>query len=785
MSYHAKLTYGIQKYFTNFVGSTTWQASSQPDQAWQAAMMRNYGKAVAQEKAVPLRSVFQFLRTGDTDKNFAFPAVALDLDEKDFFPIENAAFDLVGLQDAFAKEWEKIKDGKPENVGTTLLYLAKKYLSKVAFSPEMPYISTFEHIKTTAAIAECIERGDGGKLLLVGVGLDNIQGFCYDIVSSKAAKSLKGRSFYLQMLLETIAQDILEGTHATQGHIIYARGGKMFLLLPDTADIRSKLDEIRENIIASFWTKFKTSLYIYLQYESFSAETSDQQAIWHKLNKSIKSDRGRKYQDLLITDYKTFFKPLEEGFEALEPVVGEGEGKKQFCRVTGEVINEADLKLNNLEASAQDEAPIWVSGYVKFQSDLGQQLPISDYYAYFKGEVALDDPHFMGSTSNFALPNETDLDTGLKPSQQRQLNNTHFLPTSPNGIAYGFSFYGGDKQPMKEVEGKRIVKGYEDLADVGEARGEKFTRLGVARMDVDNMGDLAKKANASFALNATFSTELDLFLSGYINTLWKSKDEYTEYINIVFAGGDDMLIVGRWDVVLDFVESFREKFRAFQGGRDDLSLSAALTLVTPKFPIAKAVAMTGEDLGKAKVHICDKDNPKNAFYFLDHPLNWTHEFPVVKELKNELVSFIKAEKLPRGLLIGFQAFHEQKKEQEKDVLRRKNILNDTLKSKEDKKSELQYITATPSWRWQLAYQLARLKNRLRREGKDDSEKKSDNETFKFLDDTATSIFTNRYNGNTLQSKYDFFDLLAIAARWGEYELRSQANKNDNHSNQDK
>ena len=346
--YHGKLAYGIRKYFPNFSGLEDWGGSTISETQWQAATLLNYAGATIKEKEVPLRSVFQFLKEGKTEGGKVFPYAPLSIDEANFFPQDKESGSFAALEDSFLKDWEKIKKGAPESVGETLLFLAKKYLSKVGCSPEMPHISAFEHIKTTAALAECMERSENGTLLLVGVGLDNIQGFCYDIVSSKAAKSLKGRSFYLQMLLDSIAQDILKhpAIKAAFGHIIYARGGKMFLLLPDNPEVRDTLEEIRENIINSFWEKYRASLYCYLRYQDFSATESNLVVVWGKLNDQITKDRKQKYNAKLIADFNLFFTPIEEGFDYDNPEhKGEkGIGKKQFCRVSGELIEQANLE---------------------------------------------------------------------------------------------------------------------------------------------------------------------------------------------------------------------------------------------------------------------------------------------------------------------------------------------------------------------------------------------------------------------------------------------------------
>lgn len=176
-------------------------------------------------------------------------------------------------------------------------------------------------------------------------------------------------------------------------------------------------------------------------------------------------------------------------------------------------------------------------------------------------------------------PRRTRIAANFSRLHRRALNDTDFLPVPPNGISYGFTFYGGNDQP-RTGEGK--IKDFEQLAGRENETGEGFTRLGVCRMDLDNLSKMATTAESSCALNASFSTQLDVFLSGYINTIWRNPDKaYRDYLNIVFAGGDDMLVVGRWDLVLDFTVEVRQAFRQFMGG-DPLAIYCRYSAGDPK-----------------------------------------------------------------------------------------------------------------------------------------------------------------------------------------------------------
>ena len=108
-----------------------------------------------------------------------------------------------------------------------------------------PDISLFDHLRSTAAIAACLEaegrnrqwceaaiKQNSPVCLLVGVDLSGLQTFIYTLASSGAAKSLRARSFYLQLITEALAARILADLGIPSCNLIYIGGGGFELLVP-------------------------------------------------------------------------------------------------------------------------------------------------------------------------------------------------------------------------------------------------------------------------------------------------------------------------------------------------------------------------------------------------------------------------------------------------------------------------------------------------------------------------------------------------------------------------
>ncbi|MBK7886863.1 MAG: hypothetical protein IPJ86_06010 [Bacteroidetes bacterium] len=194
--------------------------------------------------------------------------------------------------------------------------------------------------------------------------------------------------------------------------------------------------------------------------------------------------------------------------------------------------------------------------------------------------------------------------------------------------AGGISFYGGNDYPSY-TNGE--PKTFDELSG-GENDG--LRRLGVLRMDVDNLGKLFvdgfKHGMNTFSRYSALSRNLDYFFKGYLNEIWRSDAGFRDKTSIIYSGGDDLFIVGQWNETIRFAKRIREEFKKYICSNDKLSISGGIAIVSSKFPIAKAALLSGEAEHLAKDHTFGKLE-KNAFAMMGLPLNWDFELPYVEE----------------------------------------------------------------------------------------------------------------------------------------------------------
>ena len=64
--------------------------------------------------------------------------------------------------------------------------------------------------------------------------ISGIQSFIYNITSSGALKSLRGRSFAIEILMEHFIDELLNASELAGANLIYSGVGHCYILLPNT-----------------------------------------------------------------------------------------------------------------------------------------------------------------------------------------------------------------------------------------------------------------------------------------------------------------------------------------------------------------------------------------------------------------------------------------------------------------------------------------------------------------------------------------------------------------------
>lgn len=187
-----------------------------------------------------------------------------------------------------------------------------------------------------------------------------------------------------------------------------------------------------------------------------------------------------------------------------------------------------------------------------------------------------------------------------------------------------------------------------DLAS--QARGAAM--LGVLKADADGLGDAMQRTLAG-AKDLTplkaLSGRLETFFGSTLEKEMSDQGSRWASIYTVFSGGDDLLLVGPWDVMLDFACHVRRRFfEAFKAER--LTISAGVALVKPKFPIRLAAQQAEELLDLAKLHNAPRaDSPKDQCATLGALWKWSDHERII-DAGRQLADWVDAGVIQRGWL---------------------------------------------------------------------------------------------------------------------------------------
>jgi CRISPR-associated protein Csm1 len=766
----------------------------------------------------PVQSIFSVLPVRLRDEppsdtifgnNLHFPFMAMNLEDT-FFPQSEAKGSKEDVKKRFQEDYQKIAHLELFARGETLLHLMHKYCTVIPAGKDSA-ISLYDHAKLKAAIAVCLsDKNEKEKpFLLVGGDLSGIQEFIFDIVSKNAAKNLKGRSFYLHLLIDGIVQRFLQDTGLTQANIVFASGGKFYVLTPNNETIISEIKRLEQEITVELFEAHKVGLSITLDWLELSKEQLSGSKlgseIWMKLQDNLRNKKRSRFNVLISENFDDLFEAKEAGGETRRDAItneeiNDEEAKSKTVYTIGDAVPkrieslrefvELDVSIPVIKKSTQQQI---MAGFFlrdktyRLEGDLAFELDIQDDFQQDR------EMNLPGHRSiNYLLNNDKyqrKEGTLLKRLSINDPKDFLLLKNDEGSTINGFEFYGGNDFPLslaKGRDGRDLPKTFSEMAGAFDEERSKddplhyktefdklgeasFKRLAILRMDIDGLSGVFRNGFGEHGTLAHFSAlsrQLDWFFKGYLNTLWKKgvtgTYDWKAWTQIIYSGGDDLFIVGKWDCLIDFAEQIRSDLKKWTCHHAGIDISGGLVLVTHKYPIIKAAAQCGsaeyvakqyqfhrEHQGNSEIkYIARKESrflikEKNAITIFDLPLNWESEYKIVKNLKEDFVRLVKGEDIPRSIMMGLAAFYERKSNQKK-------------------------LDETPTWRWQVAYQLARSKDRVKsKEGKE------------FVEQLSINIFTQSHDSKTIDSNYDYFDLLNVAIRWAEYDLRSERNKSSN------
>ena len=554
------------------------------------------------------KMVYQGKRLDERKDGINYPVTQIENDQSEYRKTVtnniNAVLDDISLADLWFGRFCEVLEND-------LTYMPGSLLD--------PDISLFDQAKLCAAFALCMSFAGSEKndqFILYSMDFSGIQDFIYTIQSKGALKTLRARSFYLEILMENAIDDILDDIGVCRLNVLYAGGGHSYMILPNDESVISKLEAYNQTLNDWLVDTFDISLFVGHGYQSCNANTlrnipeGSYSELFRSVSRCISAHKAKRYSASQILRMNNRQK----------------EDYTRECNVCHRIGN-----LND-----KNECSI-CSAIRLFSNDIL-------YNNYF---VVDNDPVGIPLPGNKYL-------NGYKSSPEgAETKRSYRKRKSDYDGSYGLWI--GDYTSGRTLE---------EMADDAKTKG-CIDRIGIIRADVDNLGSTIsmgfdKTVGGNIMRTIALSRQLTLFFKSHINhilsnpkfDLGKNASDSGRNASICYSGGDDMFVVGEWDDIIGFAIDISNAFDKFTQGT--LSISAGIGIYDSKYPISR-IAIETEDLedyskklpGKRAVTLLDDGKRRNvtdddghAFSVPDGTYTWTEfEQSVMGDKFGELTGF--------------------------------------------------------------------------------------------------------------------------------------------------
>jgi CRISPR-associated protein Csm1 len=454
----------------------------------------------------------------------------------------------------FKKEYiENYKNNYKDNNYSIHDDFSKKYYESLKPSNNNSIISKYDDEK----IDNLVEKL-GDDILMISGDFWGIQKFIFDgLVSKNASKILRSRSAMVQ-LITFVVVDMIKKEFKDSDTVLFGAG--KFLILARVEDNQyTKLNQIQKKLDNYFLQNFFGQNGFII---STSQTTKDR--ILSQESGEMKKDLESLAKDNESKKLNKFdFRNLEDDDICIDVFANSDDDICEFCKKRA--VNDKKESCNICENQIKLGTELSKNRYLEITNNKSSQsIEIFDnYYANFSNKKPSSNEYNFDISSN-----EYD---GIK---KWSLNS--YVALNEN----------------------RSIKTFEELSKNSQG-------LIALKADVDKLGDTFRDFYmTSFKKFNRLSRELDFFFSDYATNLMENKKLYT-----VFAGGDDLFLIGEYKEVIEFAKVIREKFYKF--ALEKSTLSMGLVMFKSSTPINYISHLADQAEARAKAVISNQYSNKS------------------------------------------------------------------------------------------------------------------------------------------------------------------------------
>lgn len=507
-------------------------------------------------------------------------------------------------------------------------------------------VSLYDHSRATAALAaalylyhretetfdiDSIRNREEQKFLLVSGDFYGIQSFIFRTGGDERhhrAKLLRGRSFMVSLLTDLAAEFICEKLGLTFLSVAFSAAGKFHIIAPNTESVRGKLEEARREISRWF-------------YENFYGESGI----------GIATTPARPFDFVggeFINLWTNHLKSLEEAkFHRID--IGEFGGKIEgYLDSFRNDIDPPVCPLCSKSPSSPEVKEKYTSCKIcRDHIFVGTNLVRGKRLAVTKGEGELLQPLFNGYQLKFlngcaselaekgALVKLIDFnvrDDGSCPEEVEFVPLNGYVPVYSEEDLDDERLLAGEASEKKKLElidltREGMPKTFHHIAKTalkienGKCFGVEM--LATLKADVDDLGVIFSCGipERFFTLSrlATLSRQLNNFFTLYLPYALKKerggrfKNTYT-----VFAGGDDLFLIGPWNSTIELALFLKKQFERYVCCNPKVHFSAGISFHKSHTPVDRIAEEAEAALNAAK----SADKAKNKICIFSRVLTW-------------------------------------------------------------------------------------------------------------------------------------------------------------------
>ncbi|MFZ2634102.1 MAG: type III-A CRISPR-associated protein Cas10/Csm1 [Desulfosalsimonadaceae bacterium] len=510
----------------------------------------------------------------------------------------------------------------------------------------IPDVSLYDHLKTTSAIAAAlylfhkqtgsmtipdIKQETNQKFLMISGDFYGIQNFIFSGDTQKnRSKMLRGRSFAVSLFSELAADMLCRKIGIPSISVILNAAGKFTLIAPNTEDSKHAISAVEQTINnwlikASFGETAMGISFIEVSAKDFVK--GDFAEPWDKLKNRMENKKYHKF-DLSqfggpVSDYlDSFNNDLES---PLCPFCGKrpSAAKAENSRFAGDKTSSCTLCRDHIflgENLVKNKLVAITARDAEIKGDHNKLLePIFGEYQVAFLEGGLNDMAKNGKLLKYwdvSNPTEGKFNKNVTA---RFING--YVPVYNKDDFTDDRLLWGKKEQDKKCDqidemAFGAPKTFAHIANKSltlmDGKFAGVEALGVLKADVDNLGLLMscglKGEHFTLSRLATLSRQLNYYFSVYLPHVLMTQPEFNN-VYTVFAGGDDLFLIGPWNRILTLSEHIRTSFSKYVCNNPEIHLSAGISLHKPNTPVgfmaesAEHAMESAKDSGRNRVTV--------------------------------------------------------------------------------------------------------------------------------------------------------------------------------------